>query len=339
MSRTGSAGNKVSVLVSVDSAAEGLLQIHHEVSNQLDHLGLQYEIIYLVGTGDSAVLDQVRSLHSREPARVRVLQFGQRVGEALMLSAGVERATGDILLTVPAHFESDLGVLASLYEAILEGADVASAARTRGPWRVRLRLQSRIFNKLISWASGSRFQDIASGTRAIRRQVVEEVPLYGDLHRYLPLLAERVGFSIREIPSSPHPRATGSFDYTPLTYLWRALDVLSVFFLSRFTRYPLRLFGGLGSAFAATGAVVLLVVGIQRLLGAPLADRPVLVLGTLLVGLGVQAFAIGLLGELILFFHARSVRDYRISAVYEPDPAPLAAEPLDTEAGPGHPES
>jgi hypothetical protein len=103
--------------------------------------------------------------------------------------------------------------------------------------------------------------------------------------------------------------------------------VLTVMFVSRFTRYPLRLFGGVGSAFAALGVVIFLVIGIDRLFGTPLSNRPILVLATLLVGLGVQSFTIGLLGELILFFRARTVRDYRIAAVYESSPPPLPARP------------
>jgi hypothetical protein len=152
----------------------------------------------------------------------------------------------------------------------------------------------------------------------MRREVAHEVPLYGDFHRYLPVLADRLGFVVREVPVRQHPRATAPVVHSPLTYLYRSLDLLTIFFLSRFTRRPLRLFGGIGTLFGAAGAAILAVVGAQRLLGTPLADRPILVLGTLLVGLGVQAFTIGLLGELILFFHARRTRDYRIAAVYEP---------------------
>jgi hypothetical protein len=137
----------------------------------------------------------------------------------------------------------------------------------------------------------------------------------------LPLLAERLGFSVREVLAEPHPRMSAQLTGSLSAYFSRAIDILSIFFISRFTRYPLRLFGGVGSAFAAFGFAILLVVGAQRLLGQPLADRPVLVLGTLLVGLGVQAFTIGLLGELLLFFHARDIRDYRIAAIYEAHPS------------------
>jgi hypothetical protein len=314
---------KISVLVPVKSRVESLRDLFEEARAPLGRRGVEVEFVYLVGTPDDHVLEQVREIHAAEPACVRVLQFAQPIGEAAMLSAGMERSDGDVLFTLPSFFETDLSVLPKLFAAIRDGADLAFASRITGG-RQGSRWQSRVFNRLLSWAAGSRFADIANGTRAIRRHVLEEVPVYGDFHRYLPLLAERMGFRVREVPAGPHPRLRASHVHPPRTYLWRFTDLLSVLFVSRFTRYPLRLFGGLGSAFAAVGGAMLLVLGVQRLLGTPLADRPALVLATLLLGLGVQAFTIGLLGELILYFQARNVRDYRITAVLESDPPPLA---------------
>ena len=222
---------------------------------------------------------------------------------------------------MPARFQTDLGVLGELVAAVEKDCDLAYAVR--GGSQGSARAQSRLFNRIVSMAAGSRYRDIASETRALRRAVAEETPIYGDMVRYLPLLAERAGFEVREIPAAPHPQASSPAFHAPSLYLWRAIDVLSIFFISRFTRHPLRLFGLLGAAFGGSGALILAVAAVQRLLGTPLADRPVLVLGTLLIGLGVQAFTIGLLGELILFFQARNIRDYRIQAVYESTPPPL----------------
>jgi hypothetical protein len=190
-------------------------------------------------------------------------------------------------------------------------------------------VQSRIFNRLISLAAGMRVQDVASSTRLLRREVLEEIPLYGDFHRYLPILAERTGFRVEEVPALPHPQIHRAAVHAPSTYLWRLIDIITVLFISRFTRRPLRLFGSLGSIFLALGLPIMTVVGVQRLMGTPLGNRPILVLGTLLVGLGVQAFTIGLLGELLLFFNARSFRDYRIAEIWESE---LPLDPLPDES-------
>jgi hypothetical protein len=316
----------ISVLVPVVPPAGDLLEVHRETLAQIEKIGVDYEFLYLVGAASQAVLEEIRTLNRQDPERFRVLGFGHPIGEAAMLTAGIERANGEIVFTVPPRFEVEPTALIALYEAVENGADLAFASRASWGPAVSARYQSRIFNKLISWAAGTRFSDIASPTRAMRRELVGETPLYGDFHRYLPVLAGRLGFAVQEVPAAQHPSKVAPFVHKPQLYLWRAMDILSLFFLSRFTRRPLRLFGGLGSLFGAVGAGVLLVVGIQRLLGIPLADRPILVLGTLLVGLGVQAFTIGLLGELILFFHARNIRDYRIAAVYEADEPPLPEE-------------
>lgn len=307
----------ISVLVSVVSEVDDLEEIHRELIAELEKLPAGFEVLYLVGAVPPESLEQARRLQGQDPDRVRVLQFADVVGKAGMLAAGIDRAKGEVLITLPGRFEIDLGVLGELYQAIAQEADLVFASRGRGPVGTSARIQSELFNKLVSWAAKSHFVDIASETRAFRRQVAEETPLYGDFYRYLPMLAERLGFRVQEIPAAQHPRQTGRVIHAPRIYFWRAIDILSIFFVSRFTRHPLRLFGGVGSVFAAIGSVILLVVAIQRFAGTPLANRPILVLGTLLIGLGVQAFTIGLLGELILFFHARNIRDYRITAIYE----------------------
>ena len=320
MSERVSPQSMISVLVPVTKAAPHLIELHRELSKQLEKMGLPYEILYLLRRTAGIPMDELEAVRRLRPEQVRAIEF-VRGSEAAMLSAGAEAARGSIILTVPGEFEIDLAALAPLHAAVIEGADMAFAMRERGRAR-SARIQSELFNKLVSWVGGTRFRDVTCGTRAIRRYVFDEIPLYGDFHRYLPVLADRLGLRVREIPAPQHPRAPSPLFHPPLMYLWRGIDIISVLFVSRFTRTPLRLFGGVGAAFAAVGLTILAVIGIERLLGTPLANRPVLVLATLLIGLGVQSFTIGLLGELLLFFNARSVRDYRIAAVYE---APVPA--------------
>lgn len=312
----------ISALVVVDSSSEAISEIHRDIVAQLATVGLEYEVIYLLGTSDSRIRQELTELVAAESGPIRVLQFALPVTEAAMLRGGAQQAGGDLLATFAACYETELTVFPALYEAVLGGADLAFAARTQGTAPISS-FQSRLFNKAVSWATGLGFQDIASRTRLLRKNVLDEIPLYGDFHRYLPVLAERSAFGVREIPAAEHPRATTALLRSPLTYLWRILDTLTVVFISRFTRYPLRLFGGMGAIFAASGALILLVIGVQRILGTPLANRPILVIATLLIGLGVQGFAIGLLGELQLYFSGRSTRDYRIATVLQADPPPL----------------
>lgn len=321
---------RVSVLIPVLESRDQLEGVHREVVLELEKLAIDFEVLYLVGPESADALDVVRQRHREDPDRVRVVELGHSVGGAAMLTVGAAEANGEVLLTLPSCYEVEPSAIGALTEAIREGADLAFAARAPRDESAR-RVQSRIFNKLVAWAAGTSFTDITTDTRALRREVLEEIPLYGDFHRYLPVLAERVGFKVQEVAARQHPRST-SPGYHLLDYLWRVLDIVSIFFLSRFTRHPLRLFGSVGSAFAALGALVLAVVGFQRVfLAQGLADRPILVLGALFFCVGVQLLTIGLLGELILFFHARNIRDYRIADIFQDPRFSLAADSTPSE--------
>ncbi|GAF84702.1 unnamed protein product, partial [marine sediment metagenome] len=213
----------ISVLVSVVSEADDLEEIQRELIAELEKLRVDYEVLYLVGSALPKALEQVHSLQRQEPHRVRVLQFAEVVGKAGMLVAGIERAKGEVLITLPGHFEIDLGIVGALYRAVREDTDLVFASRGRGSVGIFGRIQSGLFNKLVSLAAKSHFVDIASETRAFRREVAEETPLYGEFYRYLPMLAERLGFRVREIPGAQHSRMRGSVIHAPRVYFWRAI--------------------------------------------------------------------------------------------------------------------
>ena len=321
----------VSLLVPVIERHDDLRDLHAALLPVLGELPQPAEVLYLVSAEFGAAFEQARELHERDTERVRVLRFARPVSEAAALATGFERARGELLLTLPAYFDADPRGLVSLHRALVEGADLAFASRTQRSDGWLKKIQASGFNRLTAWLTGTRYRDVASGTRALRREVAEELPLYGDFHRFLPVLAHRIGFAVKELPVPQDARARAPAVYRPRTYLWRALDLLSMFFLSHFTRRPLRLFGAVGALFGATGALILLTLGVERLIGHPIAGRPILILGTLLLGLGVQSLTIGLLGELLLYFQARDVRDYRIAQIFECADPPLPLRAADAD--------
>jgi dolichol-phosphate mannosyltransferase len=313
---------RISVLVPVVERHDDLRELYRAVLPELERLDGNHEVLVLVSSEFETAFQQALELHEAD-ARVRVLGFARPVGEAAALGTGFDRARGDILITIPSYFDAEPAGIRLLVSALEDGGDLAFASRTDRRDGLMKRLQSRGFERLATWATGTRFRDVASGTRALRREVVAELPLYGDLHRFLPVLSHRAGFAVTEVPVAQDARSHAPVVYRPRTYLYRSLDLLTMFFLSHFTRRPLRLFGGVGTAFGGLGGLILLVVTAQRLFGEAAAGRPIVILGALLVGIGVQAFTIGLLGELMLFFHARDVRDYRIAEIHEADVLPL----------------
>jgi hypothetical protein len=174
------------------------------------------------------------------------------------------------------------------------------------------RLQSAVLHLLLGGVLGDQLHDVACGVRAMRREIPNEVTLHGDFARFLPLLALLEGFQVEEVKAPVHRRAMRGRVHGPGTYLRRLVDVLGLLFLLKFTEKPLRFFGLIGSGLTAIGAVVLLVVFAQRLAGQGLADRPVLLLGVLLITLGIQAIALGLIGEMIVHLSASQRRRYRL---------------------------
>lgn len=301
----------VSVLVAVRERPEPLADLYREYSEPLRAAGIRYEFIVICQPWFDHMASPLLELAAAgEP--IKVLQLGQGVGEATMLKVAGECARGDILLTLPAYRRVRASALAALV-GYMDDADLALAVRwpRRDSWINRL--QNSVFHGLVRWLSGSTLRDLACGVRAMHRRVLDDTPLYGDFFRFLPLLAQREGFRVVELEAEQHHGDDQTRVYAPGTYLRRALDLLGMFFLLRFTDKPLRFFGLAGSVSAFFGLTVLAVVSLQRLGGEPLADRPVLLLGVLLLVLGVQAVALGLIGEMIVYHHAHQRLGYRLA--------------------------
>ena len=280
----------------------------------LDSLGLAYEfIIVLDGPRPDIAAGLQRLLNSA--GQVVVISLTKRFGEATALMAGFQRASGAIVVTLPAYYQVEGAEIVKLFHA-LDTSDLAVGRRwPRAGGRFE-KLRRRVFHSCIASVTGQKFEDLGCGARAMRRRVLEEITLYGDQHRFLPVLANRQGFRVVEVDLRQSARDRFNGGYPAKEYAHRLLDIFTVFFLVRFTKKPLRFFGMLGASTFVIGALLVTWLAIDRLvLGHPLADRPALLLSSLLVVLGMQLFALGLLGELIIFTHARDIKDYQIDEV------------------------
>jgi len=309
-----SAATRFSVVIPVGSRHSDLAALYDEYRRGLDALGRPYETIFVVDGPQPDATAKLRALGSQDN-RITVLNLSRSFGEATALAAGLERSKGEIIITLPAYYQIEASGIASLVSA-LEDADMSIGRRwPRAGGRFE-KLRRSAFHGIVKVFTGSDFHDLGCGARAMRRQVVEDVSLYGDQHRFIGLLAQSQGFRVAEVevPQSSKDRYDGG--YPIREYAHRALDILTVLFLVRFTKKPLRFFGMLGVSMFSLGAVLILFMVIQRLFfDQGLSDRPALLLASLLAVLGLQLFAIGLLGELIIFTHARSIKDYQVHEV------------------------
>jgi len=293
--------------------ASDISALYAEYKTGLSALDTSYEfIVVLDGPRPEVAATLQRMLERGE--NLIVISLTKRFGEATALMAGFQRASGRTIMTVPAYHQVKGAEIGKLVRA-LDKADLAIGRR----WpRVGGRfetLRREVFHKLIA-TGGQHFNDLGCGARAMKRRVLEEISLYGDQHRFLPVLAGRQGFRIVEIDVAQSPLDRYDRRYPMRDYLHRVLDIFTVFFLVRFTKKPLRFFGMVGASTFVIGAVLVAWLAIDRLVFLhPLADRPALLLSSLLVVLGMQLFALGLLGELIIFTHARDIKDYQIDEV------------------------
>src|SRR5579883_1882501 len=314
--------------------AADILALYADYKKGLEALGSTYEVIVVLdGPRPQLAADVQRLLSSGD--RVSVISLTKRFGEATALVAGFQRASGRIILTLPAYHQIRGEEIGKLVRA-LGATDLAIGRRWPRAGSRFEAMRRDAFHRMLGAITGQRFHDLGCGVRAMKRRVLEEINLYGDQHRFLPVLASRLGFKVLEVELHQSPLDRYEGGYPPREYIRRALDVCTVFFLVRFTNKPLRFFGMVGVSTFVVGAVLVAALAIDRLVfGHPLADRPALLLSSLLVVLGMQLFALGLLGELIIFTHARDIRDYQIEDVVR-YPAP-ALPPLEQPEQPALP--
>ncbi|QDU67436.1 glycosyltransferase [Engelhardtia mirabilis] len=308
----------VSIVVPVQSPEAEVRDVTRALGTQLDRLGKTWEIIFVFDGVEGMAWEAVQGLHAERGQQIKTILFKNPFGESVCLSAAFERAHGGLILTSPQYVQVDPLELERMLQAIDEGADFVT------PWRhprvdpVLNRLQSGFFNWVIRQIIRGEFHDLNCYFRLIRREVLEEISVYGDMYRFLPVMAFRQGFQVVEVRVR-HLTEWGRAGFFGMgVYIRRFLDVLAVMFLAKFTLKPLRFFGTLGGLSALIGGgICTWLAGEKLLLDVSISGRPMLVAGVLLLVLGVQIIGFGLVGEIIIFSQARNLKEYRIERIYE----------------------
>jgi glycosyltransferase involved in cell wall biosynthesis len=252
---------------------------------------------------------------------VRSVRAAPNDGPRAALAAGIEHAHGDILVSIDGDRQNDPADIPALLDALTDDVDVVNGWRTprRDPWLTR-RLPSQIANSLISMVTGTALHDYGCTMRAMRAPIARELRLYGEQHRFIPALAAEVGARVVELPVRHRPRVAGRSKYGLSRTLRVLLDLLTVKFLSGYSTRPIHLFGLVGLICALAGLGLIGVLGFQRIVfGAPLADRPIVLLGILMVVVGVQFVSIGLLGEMLVrtYHESQTKPVYRVREIIE----------------------
>lgn len=304
----------VSVVVPVIGRVDDLTALFRDHSAELREMGRSFEFIFVLDDRFRQLVEPLRELKRNHP-EVRIVVMGRSFGEAAALKAGASQANGSVLMTLAAHLQVESGNVRRLLAPLGEGYDIVVARRHPRVDPLFNQLQSRVFHGAARLLTGSRFSDLTCGSRAMRSEVFDELRLYGNFHRFIPILAKRAGFRVKEVDVPQHERDSRTRVFRLTSYLALLLDILTLFFLTRFAQKPLRFFGTLGAAMFSAGFAISAYLALYRLLGyGGIANRPLLLLGILMIVFGVQSISIGLVGEIVIFSHARE-EEYRIEKV------------------------
>jgi len=298
----------ISVVVPVHDEERSVALLYDELRSALEPLHEPWEVIFVDDGSTDGTFSALTRLHNSEQ-NVRVVRLRRNFGKATALVAGFDQARGETVVTIDGDLQDDPAEIPRLLAKLDEGFDLVTGWKTHRRDPVSRRLLSRIFNRVTSAFSGVRLHDMNCGLKAYRKEVVHGLRLYGELHRFIPVLAHYRGFRIAELPVNHRPREHGRSRYGVERYLRGFLDLLTVSFIGRYGHRPLHLFGGLGLLLGAIGSAILIYLTVVKALGHAIGQRPLLLLGVLLVVIGMQFFSLGLISEMITSHHEERVQE------------------------------
>ena len=288
----------LSVIVPLCNEEENLQPLHREITEVLLKIGRSYEIIFVNDGSSDASAGILEELAELDP-RVIVVHLRRNFGKAMALSVGFKEARGNIIITMDGDLQDNPIEIPKFIEEIESGYDLVSGWKFKRLDPLSKTLPSKLFNKVVSLATGLKIHDFNCGFKAYSRKVLENLRIYGELHRFIPALAHGEGFRVTEIPVDHRPRVHGKSKYGFERYVRGMLDLLTVLFITRYTRKPLHFFGSVGLVFMFLGFVINTYLAILWFMGHAIGTRPLLSLGVLLMVMGVQFVSTGLVGEMI----------------------------------------
>jgi glycosyltransferase involved in cell wall biosynthesis len=292
----------ISVVVPMHDEERSVALLYEELQAALDPLDGPWEAVFVDDGSLDGTFCALTRLHARAD-NVRVVRLRRNFGKSAALAAGFHQAGGETIVTIDGDLQDDPAEIPRLLAKLDEGFDLVSGWKTkrRDPWRRRL--PSRLFNWVTGRVSGLPLHDMNCGLKAYRAEVLRGLRIYGELHRFLPVLAHYRGYRVAELPVNHRPRAHGRSRYGMERYVRGFLDLLTVTFMGRYRHRPLHLFGGLGLLLGLAGFIVLAYLTVLKATGEAIGHRPLLTLGVLLVVVGLQFFSLGLISELLTSQH------------------------------------
>lgn len=290
----------VSVVIPLLNEEENIPILHDELTQSLESVDVEYELIFVDDGSSDSSLKILEDLQ-RQDKHICTISLRKNFGQTAAMSAGFDQARGDIIIAMDADLQNDPADIPMLLKEIDGGADMVTGWRfnRQDPFLSR-KLPSKIANKIISYATGVHLHDYGCTLKAFRSDVIKNIKLYGEMHRFIPAIASAMGVSIAEVKVNHRARRFGTSKYGISRTLRVILDLITVKFLLSYATRPIHVFGTIGVVSGSIGAFLAIVMTIQRqFYGMPLSDRPLLLLAVLLIFVGVQFVTIGLVAEML----------------------------------------
>jgi glycosyltransferase involved in cell wall biosynthesis len=301
---------KISLVVPLLNEEESILPLINEIRKAIKPLNKPYEVIFVDDGSTDGSLKIIKDA-AKVDNRLKFISFRKNYGKSAALQVGFKAATGDAIITMDADLQDDPHEIPNLLKKLDEGFDLCSGWKKERFDPFIKKYSSRFFNFVTRIISGIKIHDFNCGLKAYRREVVQNLNVYGELHRYVPVLAKWQGFTVTEIPVKHHKRRYGKTKFGISRFFKGFIDLITVTFVARYVKRPMHFFGFLGALSFLIGLVVNGYLTIEWISGRPLSNRPMLFLGMLLIIVGVQFFSVGLLGEMMVHQN-QSEREYVI---------------------------
>ncbi|MHB8853403.1 MAG: glycosyltransferase family 2 protein [Ignavibacteriaceae bacterium] len=301
---------KVSVVVPLLNEEESITPLTNEIRKVLKMIDIQFEVIFVDDGSTDKSLKVIKDI-CRQDKRFKYISFRKNYGKSAALQVGFNQVTGDAVITMDADLQDDPNEIPNLLKKLDEGFDLVSGWKKKRHDPFIKKISSRFFNFVTRLMTGIKIHDFNCGLKAYRKEVVEVIKVYGELHRYMPVLADWEGFSVAEVVVKHHPRRYGKTKFGISRFFKGFVDLITVVFSTRYIKRPMHFFGFFGALSFIIGLIVNGFLTYDWIMGHALSNRPMLFLGMLLIIVGVQLFSVGLLGEMLVH-NSRDEKEYII---------------------------
>jgi len=305
----------VSIVIPLLNEEAGLEPLYAQIVDVMSNTDLSYEVIFVDDGSTDGSFDVLQELYKKNN-NITIIQFRRNFGKAAGLTAGFREAKGNVVITIDADLQDDPKEIPRFLQKLAEGYDLVSGWKKERHDPISKTLPSKFFNRVTSWLTKIKIHDFNCGFKAYKKEIVKEINIYGELHRYIPVLAYWRGYKVGEIVVEHHSRKFGKSKYGFSRLIKGFLDLLTVMFLGKYTRRPLHLFGVAGLFFTFVGFLINIYITYLRFRFGNIQHRmPLLLLGILLMVLGIQFVSMGLVAEMITSVHQEDSQEYSVKKI------------------------